>query len=99
LSREGPRTLRELSDFARVTPPSMNQTVNSLAAAGLVARAQDPSDRRKVLLVATPAGMAYANETRRRRHVWLGQQIDGLSKADTQALVKATRVLRQIADG
>jgi hypothetical protein len=29
LVREGPRTLRELSDREHVTPPSMNQTVNA----------------------------------------------------------------------
>lgn len=99
LTREGPRTLRQLSDFARVTPPSMSQTVNSLAAAGYVVRRKDPADRRKVLLVPTAAGIALAGETSRRRHDWLGQQLEGLSNADNQSLVKATRILRKIADG
>jgi DNA-binding MarR family transcriptional regulator len=99
LTREGPRTLRELSDHARVTPPSMNQTINSLAAAGLVSRQEDPTDRRKVLLVATRAGKAFANETSRRRHEWLSQQLEGLSDVDSKALIRTTRILRQIADG
>ena len=99
LSREGPRTLRELSDHARVTPPSMSQTINSLAAAGLVCRKGDPTDRRKVLVVPTRAGKTFANETSRRRHEWLSRQLEGLSDADSKALVRATRILRQIADG
>ena len=98
LAREGPHTLSELSDFVRVTPPSMNQTVNSLASLGFVRREPDPHDGRKVLVVATPAGLAYANETSRRRHEWLSDQLEGISDADQRALVKATGILRRIAD-
>ncbi len=98
LAREGPHTLGELSDFVRVTPPSMNQTVNSLASLGFVHREPDPNDGRKVLVVATKAGLAYANETSRRRHEWLSDQLEGISDADRRALVKATGVLRRIAD-
>ena len=98
LAREGPHTLSELSDFVRVTPPSMNQTVNSLASLGFVRREPDAHDGRKVLVVATPAGLAYANETSRRRHEWLSDQLEGISDADQRALVKATGILRRIAD-
>ncbi len=99
LARQGAYTLRGLSDFLRVTPPSMSQTIDSLVGSGLVSREPDPEDGRRVLIVATPAGLAYANETSLRRHQWLAAQLEGLSKADTQALLRATRVLQQIAGG
>ena len=98
LAREGPHTLSALSDFVRVTPPSMNQTVNSLESLGFVQREPDPNDGRKVLVVATKAGLAYANETSRRRHEWLSMQLEGISDADRRALIKATGILRRIAD-
>src|SRR5579863_6548418 len=65
LVKEGPHTLRELSDREHVTPPSMNQTVNALAEWGYVERRGDPDDGRKVILAATSAGAALIAETRR----------------------------------
>ncbi len=97
LSREGPRTLGQLSEHARVTPPSMNEAVNSLSAAGYVVRDKDPGDLRKVLIVATPAGLAWAGETSRRRHEWLGRQIDRVPPAEQKILVRAARILRDMA--
>lgn len=99
LARDGPHTLTELSDYVRVTPPSMSQTVRSLVASGLVAKESDPTDGRKVLLILTDAGSALAAETSRRRHHWLAQQLEGLSSEDTLALIKASQILRRVADG
>ena len=98
LVKDGPHTLRELSDHERVTPPSMNQTVNWLATAGYLTREPDPSDGRKVLLVATPAGTALAVETRRRRPAWLNAHLDRLTTDEQQTLLDAARILRGIAD-
>jgi DNA-binding MarR family transcriptional regulator len=98
LTREGPHTLRQLSDRERVTPPSMNQTVNSLAEAGYVVRQQDPTDGRKVLFVPTPAGVALAAETRRLRHAWLNAHLQDLPPETLRTLLDAARTLRQIAD-
>jgi DNA-binding MarR family transcriptional regulator len=98
LMKEGPFTLGELAEHSRVTPPSMNQTINSLADAGYVVREPDAVDRRKVLVRATPAGIALAQETSRLRHQWLADQLDELSDADRRALIKATGILRRIAD-
>jgi DNA-binding MarR family transcriptional regulator len=98
LVKEGPQTLRQLSDHERVTPPSMNQTVNWLATAGYVVREADPSDGRKVLVTPTPTGTALALETRRRRHAWLNARLQMLSPPERQTLLAAARVLRGIAD-
>lgn len=98
LVREGPRTLRELSDREHVTPPSMNQTVNALADARYVARKDDPEDGRKVILVATAKGAALAAETRHRRHAWLTARLQGLSAGERQILSAATGIIGKIAD-
>jgi DNA-binding MarR family transcriptional regulator len=98
LVREGPRTLRELSDREHVTPPSMNQTVNALEDARYVARKDDPDDGRKVILVATANGAALVAETRHRRHAWLTAQLQTLSAGERRTLSAATGIIGKIAD-
>jgi DNA-binding MarR family transcriptional regulator len=98
LVKEGPHTLRELSDHEHVTPPSMNQTVNSLAQSGYVARKGDPEDGRKVILVATSQGAALIAETRHRRHAWLNAQLQKLSADERRILSAATGIIGKIAD-
>ena len=98
LSKEGPHSLKELSIRERVTPPSMNQTVNALEAAGYVERRDDPADRRKVLIAATDVGMSMARQTRRLRHAWLNARLKRLSSDERASLMQAAAILLEIAD-
>lgn len=95
---EGPLTLGELSEVERVTPPSMNRTVNALVEAGLVARAGSADDGRKVVLTATEAGLALMRETRKRRDAWLDQRVLKLSPAERRVLAEATIIMKRLAD-
>ncbi len=47
LWKQGPQTLGSLADLDRVTPPSMNRTVGSLAELGLVTRSASPTTAAK----------------------------------------------------
>ena len=96
--REGPKTLGELSEHERVTPPSMNRTVNRLEAAGYVVRRASADDRRKVLFVATDAGAALVRETRKRRDAWLDKRLAKLPPATRTLLAEASVVMRELAD-
>ncbi|MFZ1063731.1 MAG: MarR family transcriptional regulator [Acidimicrobiales bacterium] len=98
LVREGPRTLSELSEFERVKPPSMNQTVNALVDLGYVERRDDPADGRKVILAATRSGRALIEETGRRFHAWLQPQLAALSDEDRDVLCRAATIIHKIAD-
>ncbi len=98
LAKHGPHTLRELSEHERVTPPSMNQTVNILAAAGLVVRTSDPDDGRKVVIRATPAGGELATAARERWHGWLDGRLEELGPEQLGTLLDAARILRELAD-
>ena len=98
LWKEGPQTLGSLSEHERVTPPSMNRTVNALVEAGLVSRSNAPDDGRKVLIDATDAGLEIAKETKRRRVAWFARQLAGLSDTDRAALYAAAPILRGLAD-
>ncbi len=96
--REGAQTLGALSAYERVTPPSMNRTVNKLEAAGYVVRQGSADDGRKVLFVPTDAGRELVRETRRRRDAWLDRRIAKLPTETRALLAQASDVIRELAD-
>ena len=98
LWKEGPQTLGSLAEHDRVTPPSMNRTVNALVEAALVTRESSPDDGRKVLITATEAGLEIARETKRRRVAWFARQLDTLTPQQRASIDAATPILRQLAD-
>jgi DNA-binding MarR family transcriptional regulator len=98
LANQGPQTLGSLSEHERVTPPSMNRTVNALVAAGLVTRVSAQDDGRKVILDLSPAGRGYIADTKRKRDAWFTQQLAGLSAEDRATIDRSATILREIAD-
>jgi DNA-binding MarR family transcriptional regulator len=98
LHKHGPQTLTELSEYDRVSPASMSQTVNRLTSAGYALRSRDPHDRRKVLFSTTPDGDELASATRAQRNAWLDERLAALSDDDRAAIAHATALLREIAD-
>lgn len=98
LSNNGPQSLGSLSEHERVTPPSMNRTINALVALGLVTRAPAVDDARKVSLDLSDAGRAFIAETRRRRDAWFTKRLAALSTDSRRRLIDATPILRELAD-
>ncbi len=92
-------TIGRLAELERVTPPSMNRTVNCLAdKGGLVVREGSPDDGRKVLVRATDEGEAIMRETRRRRDAWFAKRFTALTPDERALLVEAGTILRRLAD-
>lgn len=98
LYKQGPQTLKALSDHERVTPASMSQTVNRLTSAGYAVRESDPEDGRRVLFRTTPAGDGLVAKDRARRHAWFEAQLRALGEEDRTVLARAAVILRRIAD-
>jgi len=99
LDRVGPCGVSDLAAGERVRPQSMASTVAALLAAGLVSRAPDPGDRRRVLIALTPAGREALAVDRRRREGWLADAIRGdLSPKEQRALADAAVLLARIAE-
>jgi DNA-binding MarR family transcriptional regulator len=98
LAKEGPLGLTEVSAHERVTPPSMNRTMNSLVAAGYVTRTPSPDDRRKVVLALTEHASSVIAETRRRRDEWFSVRLASLSADERATLEAAGPILRELAD-
>jgi DNA-binding MarR family transcriptional regulator len=98
LANNGPQTLGSLSEHERVTPPSMNRTINALVDAGLVTRVTAADDARKVRLDLSDNGRAFIEETRRRRDAWFTQRLEELTPHERAILDDAGAILKALAD-
>jgi DNA-binding MarR family transcriptional regulator len=98
LEKLGPQSLKALSDYDRVTPASMSQIVNRLAASGYASRSNDPEDGRRVLFTATAEGAELAVAEGARRQAWLEGQLEELSDDELSTLARAATLLQRMAD-
>jgi DNA-binding MarR family transcriptional regulator len=98
LGKQGAQTLGSLSEHERVTPPSMNRTINALVKAGLVTRVGATDDGRKVSIDLSPTGQAFVLQTRAQRDAWFTQQLAGLTEAQRKIVDQATEIFGEIAD-
>jgi DNA-binding MarR family transcriptional regulator len=94
---ERSRTPKELALTEKVSAPSMTRTVAGLVAAGLVERADDPTDGRSVILSLTPDGRRTIREIRRRRDQWFAARLEGLTDDERALLASATVLLERVA--
>jgi DNA-binding MarR family transcriptional regulator len=94
---ERPSTPKELAAIEKVSAPSMTRTVSGLVEAGLVARADDPSDGRQVILSLTPEGRRTIRDIRRRRDQWFAARLERLTDDERALLAAATVLLERVA--
>lgn len=62
LCGEEPRTIRGLAETLNVSKPAITRAVDRLAEANYVKRADDPNDRRSVLVNITAAGRKFVEK-------------------------------------
>ncbi|MFI0434045.1 MAG: MarR family winged helix-turn-helix transcriptional regulator [Candidatus Nanopelagicales bacterium] len=94
--RAGPVPMSELAAAEGVRGPSMTRTVACLEAEGLVSRAVDPDDGRRVLVVATDEGEAFIADVRRARRAWLADRLARVPEADRELLGRAAVLLSEL---
>jgi DNA-binding MarR family transcriptional regulator len=98
LDREGPCSVADLAAAERLRPQSVAQTVGDLEADALVERRPDPDDRRRALVILTPAGKSQIEADRRAREGWLVRGFEELSDADLAAIERSVEILQRLAD-
>jgi DNA-binding MarR family transcriptional regulator len=89
----GPLRIGELAAHEQVAAPSLTRTIAPLAAAGLVSKEPDPSDRRSWLVTITPAGAELLGSIRRKRSELLARRIARLDAGQVDTLLAALPVL------
>lgn len=93
LAEHGVRDLEGLAQEEFVSGPAMVETVKPLILTGLIEKAVDEADRRRILLKATPDGRRQLGLERER----LDGMIAALSKRDRTALARAAGILQAVA--
>lgn len=92
---DGPQRPGVIAGRIGTTGPTATRTVDALAAMGLVERIADTTDRRAILVRATPRGRKHIHASRKRLTETLSVSIDSLPEHDRERLVG---VLAQLND-
>jgi DNA-binding MarR family transcriptional regulator len=79
--------LGELAMRNSCVKSNMTALIDRLEAEGLVSRAQDPSDRRSVRAILTPAGAARHTEASRLLEAEESAVVSAFSKTESQAFI------------
>ncbi|SFW46607.1 MarR family winged helix-turn-helix transcriptional regulator [Chitinophaga sancti] len=95
LDQHGSMLPSALADLERISAQAISQIINRLVEAGVVDRASDESDKRKVLITLTPAGKQHLDENRRIKEEWLVKAMDNLFSTEELALIEAFLPLLQ----
>ncbi|WP_125610194.1 MarR family winged helix-turn-helix transcriptional regulator [Specibacter cremeus] len=94
---KAPLGIGQLAEREMIQAPSMTRIVNALEADGLVARCDNPADKRQVLVKITDDGAARLIEARSKRTQWLATRIAARSPEDRAILAEAARILQEMS--
>lgn len=95
LEERGELPAGELAAAARLTPATVTQMLDHLAAGGHVERARSKTDRRVVVSRLTASGR---RKIQARRKVWRARWEEALEGLEDEELRAATRVLERLGD-
>ena len=98
LDRGEPATASALARHEQISPQSMGATLAALEGRGLVDRAADPKDGRRVVLSVTPAGREVLSSRRAARTERLAQALSTeFTAAELEHLLAAAPLLERLA--
>ena len=89
-------SLRELAAEERISAPALSGHVDRLEKAGLIERARDDADRRRVGLTLTEEGARLLKRVRARRTSWLADRLKGLEPDELEAVEAAIEPLQAL---
>lgn len=93
LSEQGPLSGGDLAMAAQLTPATVTQMLDHLAASGHVQRTRSSTDRRVVVTALTPHG---EEKVRTKRALWQQRWETVLADIDAEDLRTTTRVLERL---
>jgi len=93
LDRNPGACLSELSVHLGVARPTASVIVDRLVQRHLVARTDDPQERRRVALRLTPDGMQLLQQARAATRAWIARLLKGFSEEDLQQVATGLALL------
>ncbi|MFS0731869.1 MarR family transcriptional regulator [Curtobacterium sp. 1P10AnD] len=98
LLRYGESTVADLARAEGVRPQSMGATVQALVDLGYVERRQDPTDGRRTLVRATPAGAAAREDAWSARSRVLADRLAALTAEDRATVARSLQILEPLVE-
>jgi DNA-binding MarR family transcriptional regulator len=99
LDRGGPSTASALAREEQISPQSMGATLAGLEARGMIARAPDPDDGRRVVLSLSGAGREALRDRRAARTEQLARALaENFTEAELEQLEAAAPLLERLAE-
>jgi DNA-binding MarR family transcriptional regulator len=99
LDRGGPSGASALARAEQISPQSMGATLAGLEARGLIARAPDPDDGRRVVLSLSDAGRRALRDRRAARTEQLARALaENFTEAELEQLEAAAPLLERLAE-
>jgi len=100
LRAHGRLAVGELAQRERVSAPTMSNSVDSLAEAGLVLRVPSEDDRRRVYIEITDAGTEIVSATVQKRDIAVADALAELDFNDEQLRIlrEAAALMRKVAE-
>jgi len=97
LERQGPATAAQLAKLEQISPQSIGATLQVLESAGLIQRASDPGDGRRVILSLTEAGRAAVHRKRTARAEQLTRALAEMTADERAQLAAIVPLLDRLA--
>ena len=98
LDRGGPATAAQLARLEQISPQSMGATIAALEARGMIERASDPEDGRRVILSITGAGLQVLRDRQNAKTEQLARALSsGFTHAEIEQLMAAAPLLERLA--
>ena len=86
IESRSPMNLAAVAEGLGVHPSNATRAVDRLVSQGLLARRDDPSDRRHLLLEPTEAGTDLVDQVMRHRRAAIGRAMAGMTPEERRAL-------------
>ncbi|GGM36214.1 hypothetical protein GCM10007977_042050 [Dactylosporangium sucinum] len=89
----GPMPVSRLAEVERVTPPAITKQVDALSELGLVRRLRSETDRRVVLVEATPAGRQVLERGRAARVRRIAELLGDATEEEWAVIGRAAEII------
>ena len=98
LAKDGPATTADLARAEGMKPQSMGTAIAALEEMGMVERKPHPTDGRQVNIDLTAKGAAVRKSAKDAKRTWLAQAIAELNEREREALFKAAKIIKRLAE-
>lgn len=89
----GKKTMKNIADYLKITPPSVTEIIGEMEGRGLVVRRGSAEDRRVVFIELSRSARKLYVSLSKRKDLVLKKMIAKLSKADRENLERIIKIL------